>query len=146
MSRKALPINRNLMNKFLTFHNRMYSDSADIICILFEHDLNTVLNMISNMVFNIVSNMVLTLFQPWFWTWFQTWFWTWLQNMVLNMVSNMVLNMVLNMDLNMNSSRNNNLISSKQFISFSLYITSYFQGHLRFYSKVFFHLCECFKL
>ena len=42
--------------------------------------------------------------------------------------SNMVLSMVLNMICNKNSSRNTNLISSKQFISFSFYITNFFQG------------------
>ena len=41
--------------------------------------------------------------------------------------SNMVLNMVLNMGLNTNSSRNTNLVSTKQFMSFSFYITTFFQ-------------------
>ena len=54
--------------------------------------------------------------------------------MVLNMVSNIVVNMVLNT----NSRRNTNLISTKQFMSFSFYITSFFKARLRLYSKIFF--------
>ena len=73
--------------------------------------------------------------------------------MVLNMILDMVLNMVLNMDSNMvlntvlimNSSRNTNFFSTKQFISFSFYITSFFKAHLRSFSKIFFQSCERFK-
>ena len=52
--------------------------------------------------------------------------------MVLNTVLKTVLNMVVNTDLNMNSSRNTNLISTKQFISLSFYITSFFKAYLDF--------------
>ena len=45
--------------------------------------------------------------------------------MVLNMVLTLDLNMVLNMVLNINSSWITNVISRKQFISFSFYIASF---------------------
>ena len=89
-------------------------------------DLNTVLNIILNMVLNTVLNRVLNMYSK----------------TVLNTVSNIVLNKVLNMF----SGRNTSLISTKQFISFSFNITSFFKAHLRFYSKVFFHSYERFKL
>ena len=47
-------------------------------------------------------------------------------NMVLNMDLNMTLNIVLNIVSNTNSCRNTNIISSKQFITWSLYIASFF--------------------
>ena len=53
-------------------------------------------------------------------------------NMVLTMVLDMVLNTVLNMVSNTNASRNINLVSSKQFISFSFYITSFSRFVLAF--------------
>ena len=84
-----------------------------------------VLDMDLNMVLNMVLTMVLSI--------------------VLNMILNMVFNRALNIVVNMNSSRNTNIVSTKQFISFSIYITSFLNAHLRFYSKVFFHSCECFK-
>ena len=91
--------------------------------------LNMVVNMGSNTVLNTVLNAVL--------------------NTVLNTVFNTVLNTGLNtavkMVLNMKSSRHTNLISTKQFVSFS-YITSFFIAHLRCFSKIFFHSCERFKL
>ena len=67
--------------------------------------LNTVLNMVLNMVLNIVLNKI--------------------SNMASSIVSNKVSNMVLNAVLNMFLSRNTNLVSTKQFISFSFYITSF---------------------
>ena len=48
--------------------------------------------------------------------------------------------------LNTNSSQNTNLISTKQLMSFSFNITSFFKADLRFYSKVLFYSCERFKL
>ena len=64
------------------------------------------------MVFNTVLNMVL--------------------NMFLNMVLKTILNMILNEVSNTNSSRNTNLISWKQFISFSFYIASFLRFILDF--------------
>ena len=46
-------------------------------------------------------------------------------NMVFNTALSMVLNTVSNTGSNTNSSRNTNLISTKQFISFSFYIISF---------------------
>ena len=59
---------------------------------------------------------------------------------------NTVLNLILNTVSNTNSSQNINLISSKQFIGFSFYITSSFKDRFRFFSKIFFHSCKRFKL
>ena len=67
-------------------------------------------------------------------------------NMVLNTALNMVLTTVSNTVSNTNSSRNTNLISTKQFISFIFYITSFFKVRFRFFSKIFFHSCKRFKL
>ena len=39
-----------------------------------------------------------------------------------------------------------NLLSTKQFVNLSFYITSFFKACFRFYSKVFFPSCERFKL
>ena len=74
--------------------------------------LNIDLNMVFNVIFNVVLNMIFS--------------------MVLNMVLNMGLNMILNGVLNMNSSRNTNLISTKQFVSFNFYITSFSRLVLHF--------------
>ena len=74
--------------------------------------LNTVLYTVLNMVWNTVLNMV--------------------SNMVLNIVLNMVLKMVSNTVLNINSCRNTYLISRKQFINLSFYITSFQGSCLRF--------------
>ena len=43
---------------------------------------------------------------------------------------------------NTNSRRSTNLISAKQFISFSFYITCFFKARLRLYSEVFFRSCD----
>ena len=67
-------------------------------------------------------------------------------NMVLNMALNIVLNMVLNTDLNMNSSRNTNLISTKQFISFSFNITTFSRLILNFTLSSSFFRVTLFKL
>ena len=50
----------------------------------------------------------------------------------MNTILNRVLHTALNTVLNMNSNRNTNFISTKQFISFSFYITSFFKAYLRF--------------
>ena len=75
--------------------------------------LNMILNMVSSMVLNMVSNMALNMIL------------NMIFNMVLNMVLKMVSNMIFNVVLNMNASQNTNLISTKLFISFTFYITSF---------------------
>ena len=110
---------KSLFFGYVIFRNDMFLLS---IFYLFEHGFEHGFNMFSSMILYMISNMV------------------------LNMIFNIVLNMVFKTVLNMNSSRNTNLISTKQFISFSFHITSFCKGHLRYYPMVIFHSSECFKL
>ena len=117
--RNSLTI-KSLFLGSVIFRNDMFLLPVFFICssMVLSMVLNMVLNMALDMVLDMVLDAVLDM----------------VLNMVLDMVLNMVLDMVLNMVLNTNSSGNTNLISSKQFISFSFYITSFFKARLSFYS------------
>ena len=108
----CLVLRNSLTIKSLFFGSVLFRNDMFLLAIFYYFSnmvSNMVLTMTLNMILNMVLNMVLRM----------------ALNMVLNLVLNMVLNMVLNLVLNMNSSRKTNLISTKQFISFSFYISSF---------------------